>query len=76
MIQIPKSRLIEMLNDSELYADGKLNLDQSSYNARQIVAALSGMLSLTEEKLANLLAQRIGLAPTHKTLQQTSQVTA
>lgn len=75
-IQIPKSRLIEILNESDLYTGAHLNLDQSSHNARQIVAALSGMLVFDDEELANLLAQRVGLAPTYKTLQQTSQVTA
>ena len=75
-IQIPQHRLIDILNESSLYTEAPLTLDQTSYNARQIVAALSGMLSIEHEDIANLLAERIGLTPTHKSLTQVEQVIA
>lgn len=62
-LQIQKHRILEILNDVTLYSNDKLNLDQTSYNARQIIAALSGMLSSQDEEIANLLAVRIGLSP-------------
>ncbi len=62
-LQIQKHRILEILNDATLYSNDKLNLDQTSHNARQIIAALSGMLPSQDEEIANLLAVRIGLSP-------------
>lgn len=76
VIQIRKSSLIEILNERDLYTEDQLTLDKTSHNARQIVAALAGMLSFDDEEIANLLAKRIGLTPTHNKLPQETQVVA